>query len=72
MADQQAPNDASRKSKAEGERWDQPENAPMTQPTDSATNDREEVVDRRGDERGKDRDDDPVMPTGDATANTKI
>ena len=64
MAEQ--PNDASRKSRAEGDRWsdqtDSRRDAVNRQPLDTP---------RRYDQPIED-DDDPVMPSDDATLSTKI
>ena len=65
MAEQ--PNDASRKSKAEGDRW-----------TDSDSSAAPDAVNRapletpRRYEQPIEDDEDPVMPSDDATLNTKI
>jgi hypothetical protein len=61
MAEQ--PNDASRKDKAEGERWSD-ESTPR--PSGIANRPVDEEVSNQED------DDDPVMPSDDTTLNTKI
>ena len=77
MAEQ--PNDASRKSKAEGERWNEPEERSGI--SNRAGAPREVSSERyssgpldtpRRYEQPIEDDDDPVMPSDDATLNTKI
>ena len=77
MAEQQ-PNDASRKSKAEGERFSSagPEESAGTGLDQQRREDRGQLrgslhTPRRYEQPIED-DDDPVMPSADATANTKI
>ena len=57
------PNDASRKDKAEGERW-----------SDESSEDQSGITSRSVDEAASNQEDDgdPVMPPNDATVNTKI
>ena len=61
MAEQ--PNDASRKDKAEGERW-----------SDESSERQSGITTRSVDEEvsNQEEDDDPVMPSDDTTLNTKI
>ena len=92
MAEQ--PNDASRKSKAEGERWgEEPERSGISERPDPPASEPSPGIDRdavaRRQESGElryggplhtprrydqpiEEDDDPVLPAGDATMNTKI
>ena len=71
MAEQ--PNEASRKSKAEGDRWSDEESQAgiSNRPLDEEISEQDAVPPRRYDQPIED-DDDPVMPTDDATVNTKI
>ena len=71
MAEQ--PNDASRKSKAEGDRWsDEKSQAGISnRPLDEEISNQDAVAPRRYDQPIED-DGDPVMPRDDATVNTKI
>jgi hypothetical protein len=57
------PNDASRKDKAEGERW-----------SDESSEDQSGITSRSVDEAASNQEDDGdrVMPSNDATVNTKI
>ena len=65
MAEQ--PNDASRKSKAEGDRWTDSDNSA---PRDAVN--RAPLETPRRYEQPIEDDEDPVMPSDDATLNTKI
>lgn len=61
--DTSQPNDASRKDKAEGERW-----------SDESSEYPSGITSRSMDEEGSNQEDDgdPVMPSNDAAVNTKI
>jgi len=79
MAEQQ-PNDASRKSKAEGERFssagreqlDQSDTAPSGISREDRGQFRASLHTPRRYDQPIEDDDDPVMPSDDATVNTKI
>ena len=83
MAEQ--PNEASRKSKAEGDRWSDEESqaGSSNRPLDEEISTQEALPPRGDSKRGGldtprrydqpiEDDDDPVMPADDATVNTKI
>lgn len=77
MADLNVPNDASRKSKAEGDRWPEDDSRTQSAP-ERAAEDPVNRVDRSADAEAPRRyehpveDDDVVMPVEESVPNTKI
>ena len=70
MAEQ--PNEASRKSKAEGDRWDEAQENAAASPAASDGRALGPLDTPRRYDQPIEEDDDPVMPADDATLNTKI